>query len=88
MGEESVVHHMSGHQLSPGDELLDKTDATYTITEVHEDGSVTLEITGGEPERFAVDHRTAEWSEAEIVTALTEGLLETKDGRSAELVDA
>ncbi|MFB6132481.1 MAG: hypothetical protein ABEJ44_03645 [Halanaeroarchaeum sp.] len=79
---------MPGHDLSPGDELFDRTDATYTVTDVHDDGSVRLEITGGEPERFAVDHRTAEWSEAEILTALSEGLLETTDDRSAELVDA
>lgn len=88
MGEESVVHGMPGHNLSAGDELFDKTDATFTVRKVHDDGSVTFEITGGEPERFAVDHRTAEWTEAAIVTALTEGLLETKDGRSAELVEA
>ena len=72
---------MVDHQLTAGDELFDKTDATYTITDVHEDGSVTLEIDVGD-----TDHRTTTWDEAEITTALAEGVLETSDGRSAELV--
>lgn len=72
---------MPTHALSRGDELLDKTDAQFTITEVHDDGSVTLEIDDG-----AGIHRTATWSEDEITTALSEGLLRTHDGKSAELV--
>lgn len=83
MGEERVPRDMTSHELAAGDELFDKTDATFTVTAVHDDGSVTLEIDDGE-----AIHRTAEWSEAEIVTALEEGLLETSDGRSAELVHA
>lgn len=83
MGVETVSTTMTNHALSAGDELFDKTAATFTVTEVHEDGSVTLEIDDGES-----IHRTAEWSEAEIVTALEEGLLETSDGRSADLLSA
>ena len=83
MGLESVSTTMTSHALSAGDELFDKTAATFTVTDVHEDGSVELEIDDGE-----AIHRTAEWSEEEIVTALEEGLLETSDGRSAELVTA
>ena len=83
MGFESVSTPMTKHALSAGDELFDKTKATFTVAEVHEDGSVTLEIDDGES-----IHRTAEWSEAEVVTALEEGLLETSDGRSDDLVTA
>lgn len=72
---------MTDHQLSPGDELFDKTDAAYTITEVHDDGSVTLEIDDGESL-----HRTATWEESDIVAALREAVLETADGKSEELL--
>lgn len=88
MGWDALYERMAAHVLAPGDELFDKTDATYTVTEVNDDGSVTFEIDGGSPERFAVDHRSATWSEGEVVIALTEGLLETPDGSGAELVDA
>ncbi|MFW5918739.1 MAG: hypothetical protein ACOCSF_00905 [Halanaeroarchaeum sp.] len=74
---------MTNHALSAGDELYDKTDATFTVTEVHDDGSVTFEIDDGES-----IHRTATWDEDEVTTALTEALLETSDGRSSELVTA
>ncbi|MGM0397544.1 MAG: hypothetical protein ACQEQY_00990 [Halobacteriota archaeon] len=74
---------MPEHALTAGDELFDKTDATFTVSEVHEDGSVTLEIDDGDRIQ-----RTATWDEAEITTALREGLLETSDGKSAELVTA
>ncbi|MFB6081275.1 MAG: hypothetical protein ABEJ67_00505 [Halanaeroarchaeum sp.] len=74
---------MPRHALSAGDELLDKTDATFTITAVEDDGSVAMEIDDGDGL-----HRTAEWSEGEITTALEEGLLRTRDGKSAELVES
>lgn len=83
MGEEVLQSGMTSHTLEPGDELYDKTDATFTVTEVHDDGSVTLEIDDGKS-----IHRTATWDEDEITTALTEGLLETSDGRSEELLTA
>lgn len=83
MGEEGVGVGMPDHALTAGDELFDKTAATFTITEVHEDGSVTLEIDDGDRIQ-----RTATWEQEEIVTALREGLLETKTGKSAELVNA
>lgn len=81
MGEERVPRPMARHELAAGDELFDKTDASFTVTAVDDDGSVTLEIDDGD-----AIQRTATWSESEIVTALEEGLLETRDGRSAELV--
>lgn len=74
---------MSAHRLAVGDELYDKTDARFRITEVHDDGGVALEIDDGNG-----FHRSAAWSEEEITTALSEGLLRTKDGRSDELVEA
>lgn len=74
---------MPTHALSDGDQLYDKTDATFTITAVHDDGSVSLEIDDGDGL-----HRSAEWSETEITTALEEGLLRTADGRSEELLEA
>jgi hypothetical protein len=83
MGEETVSSSMTSHTLAAGDELYDKTDASFTVTEVHDDGSVTLEIDDGKS-----IHRTATWDEDEVTTALTEGLLETNDGRSEELLTA
>lgn len=74
---------MASHALSPGDELYDKTDATFTVTAVDDDGAVDLEIDDGDGL-----HRSAHWSDDEIRTALEEGLLRTGDGKSAELVTA
>ncbi|MFB6134485.1 MAG: hypothetical protein ABEJ55_05810 [Halanaeroarchaeum sp.] len=72
---------MPTHALSEGNELYDRTDAKFTVTDVSDDGSVSLDIEGDAVKRSAT------WSEDEIATALEEGLLQTSDGKSTELLE-
>lgn len=69
------------HTLKPGDELTDEDNATITIEDVHDDGSVSAREV--REDGFEDEH---EWSEEEICGALVDGNLTRTDGKSHELV--
>ena len=67
------------HELEPLDELVDTiTGDRLRVDEVRDDGSVQMyDMTQG---------GTEEYNESEIVDSLVDGIFETPDGESHELV--
>jgi len=72
------------HALKAGMELVDTNTGTeITVTEVDDDGSVTVLAWFGE--RKKSEYTTETWTEREANTGLSHGEIETTDGKSHEL---
>lgn len=69
------------HELEEEMELHDDHGSIFTVARVRDDGSVVAYAIDGESEYEET------WTEEEICTALVDGVLETPDGKSHELVD-
>lgn len=76
------------HALAEGDVLFDDEGARLVVEEVYDDGSVTWVVEDeydGEPTEVKLNDTRETFDEGEIRRALVDGIVETEDGRSAEL---
>lgn len=74
-----------GHAIEAGDELIDTVEeVALTVTEVHDDGSVTWKAWEGD-EHGVGDYITRTMDENAVRIALADGILERTDGLSHEL---